>query len=151
MHFSQWSWLIPWLFVLSVVAFIGSIIGVWFVLIRLPEDYLTREREPLSNGPRRSLGQLTRKITLNVAGVVFLLAGIVMLLTPGQGILSIFVGITLTDFPGKRKLVRRILARPKVLNAINKLRKKSNKPPLMSIATPAAVPSTKPKNSTVQN
>ena len=129
-NFRQWSWLIPWVFGLSVIAFIGSIIGVWFVLIRLPEDYLTRDSVPELNDSRRSAGWLMRKIAMNFAGLIFLFAGIVMLFTPGQGILSILVGITMMDFPGKRKLIRKILARPKVLKAINKLRKRSNVPPL---------------------
>ena len=132
-HFSQWRWLVPWLFGFSVLVFFGSIVGVWFVLIRLPEDYLTRESKPESNGPRRPLLRLLRKIVMNILGVGFLLAGLVMLLTPGQGILSIFVGITLMDFPGKKILIRRILTQPRVLNAINKLRAKSDKPPLQAI------------------
>ena len=129
-HFRQWSWLIPWVFGLSVIAFIGSIIGVWFVLIRLPEDYLTRDDVPEPNDTHRSAGWLIRKIAKNLGGMVFLIAGMVMLFTPGQGILSVLVGITMLDFPGKRKLIRKILTRPRVLKAINKLRNRSNVPPL---------------------
>ena len=53
-----------------------------------------------------------------------------MLFTPGQGILSIIVGIELVEFPGKQKLIRKMLAQPKILKAINKLRTKAHKPPL---------------------
>lgn len=130
--FGKWSWLLPWLFALSLVVFIGSIIGVWIVLVRLPEDYLTHERHFESNLFKLDIGHLVNVIVRNVAGFTFLGVGIVMLLTPGQGILSIIVGVTLIDFPGKRKLILKILSQPKVLNAINKLRKKAHKPPLLT-------------------
>jgi len=138
-QFGQWSWLVPWLFGISVIAFIGSIVGVWIVLIRLPEDYLVRERAPESVGLHRPLKRLIRKIIKNMAGVGFLIAGIGMLFTPGQGILCIVVGITLMDFPGKKKLIRKILAYPKVLNAVNKLRTKAHKPPLRPVNDSIAV------------
>lgn len=130
LHFSEWSSLIPWLFGFSAVAFIGSIVGVGIVLTRLPEDYLNRDCTTESNASHGPIRHLARKVIVNFMGITFLLLGIVMLVTPGQGILSIFVGITLIDFPGKRRLIQRMLARPKVLAAINKLRRKANQPPL---------------------
>ncbi len=127
-----WEQLLPWLFGLSLICFVGSIVGVWIVLIRLPADYLIRDGGPVSNDSARHLLQFSRRIVQNVFGIVFLLMGMVMLLTPGQGILSIFVGITLLDFPGKQKLIRRILSNSKVLNAINNIREKCQKAPLMT-------------------
>ena len=124
--------LLTWLFGLSVIFFVGSMVGIWVVLIRLPEDYLIRDGVPNSKETSRSLVQLLRKIVLNMVGIGFLFIGLVMLLTPGQGILSILVGITLMDFPGKHRLILRILSHPKVFHAINTLRSKSDKPPLLT-------------------
>jgi hypothetical protein len=70
-------------------------------------------------------------ITLkNVVGIVLLMAGIVMLFTPGQGILTILLGLSFVDFPGKRGLERRIVGNPVVLDKINSLRARANRPPL---------------------
>lgn len=129
-NFDQWRWLVPWLFGLSGIVFIGSIIVGWIVLVRLPEDYLTRDQPAQIYRSKSKLVNLVIKVVKNLVGLGFLFLGVVMLLTPGQGILSIVVGIVLVDYPGKRKLIRKIVAYPKVLKAINKLREKANKPPL---------------------
>jgi hypothetical protein len=65
-----------------------------------------------------------------VLGVLVIGLGILMIFTPGQGILSILVGVGLTDFPGKHELERRLAARRHVLNSMNWLRRHLNRPPL---------------------
>jgi len=72
-------------------------------------------------------------ITHNVLGVVLVALGIVMSIpgVPGQGILTILLGIMLLDFPGKRDLEHKLVSRPPVFKAINKLRHKFGKPALM--------------------
>jgi len=69
----------------------------------------------------------------NVLGIVLVLLGIVMSLPgiPGQGVLTILLGIMLLDLPGKRRLEQKILKQPKVLEKINRLRHKFSKPPLV--------------------
>jgi hypothetical protein len=68
----------------------------------------------------------------NGLGVLLVALGIVLSLpgVPGQGILTILLGIMLLDFPGRRKLEIKILSRPQVYKTINKLRHKFGKPPL---------------------
>jgi len=58
-------------------------------------------------------------------GIVLSLPGV-----PGQGILTILLGIIMLDIPGMRPLEARIIQRPAVLGAINKLRARFSKPPL---------------------
>jgi len=58
-------------------------------------------------------------------GIVLSLPGV-----PGQGILTILLGLIFLDIPGKRPLEARIIKRPAVLSAINNLRAKYSKPPL---------------------
>jgi len=60
----------------------------------------------------------------NLAALVLLLAGVAMLLLPGQGLLTIVLGIFIADFPGKRNLERRLVANRKVFDAINWVRDK---------------------------
>ena len=68
----------------------------------------------------------------NVFGVFLILLGILLSLpgVPGQGVLTILLGLIMVDIPGKRPLEARIIKRPAVLSAINSLRAKYNKPPL---------------------
>jgi hypothetical protein len=50
---------------------------------------------------------------------------------PGQGILTILLGIMLLDFPGKRDLEYRLVSQPRVFNTINKLRHRFGKDSLV--------------------
>jgi hypothetical protein len=50
---------------------------------------------------------------------------------PGQGILTILLGLMLLDLPGKRAWEQKLVKRPKVLQTINQLRGKFGKPPLV--------------------
>jgi len=70
-------------------------------------------------------------IAKNMLAVGFLFFGALMLLLPGQGILTILIGITLLDFPGKFKLQRWIVTRRGVLDPINWVRKRRGKDPLV--------------------
>ena len=67
----------------------------------------------------------------NVAGLIFLLAGIAMLVLPGQGLLTILIGVSLLDFPGKRRLELYLVQKRPVLRAINWIREKAQRPPLI--------------------
>ncbi|MBX3629949.1 MAG: hypothetical protein KF908_08555 [Nitrosomonas sp.] len=115
--------------IISVISFIASLIIIPVILINLPHDYfdirITRhwlkDRHPFL----RILGLVAK----NILGSVFLIAGFIMLFLPGQGILTMLIGISLIDFPGKRLLEIRIIERPVVLRTINALRRKYNKPP----------------------
>jgi hypothetical protein len=59
-------------------------------------------------------------------GIVLAIPGV-----PGQGALTILVGVLLLDIPGKHKLLVRIVRRPRLLRLINRLRKRYGKPPLL--------------------
>jgi hypothetical protein len=116
---------------LSLVMFAGSIVFIWILIVHMPVDYLTRVR--LSEESFCYRHPVTRVVTVvakNVFGLLLVIMGVVMLLTPGQGLLSVFIGLTLLDFPGKKKLIRRLLGRRGVLNMINKIRSKARRPPL---------------------
>ena len=112
-----------WLGAASVVMFVGALVLVPVVVVRLPADYFA----PTKRDPRRypwrhpalRVGWLVGK---NVVGVLLVLAGVAMLILPGQGILTILIGITLTDFPGKYRLERWIVGLRPVLGAVNGIR-----------------------------
>lgn len=60
-------------------------------------------------------------------GALLLFAGTLMLFLPGQGILTMLLGISLLDFPGRRKLIDGILELHPIQKSLNWIRKKGNK------------------------
>jgi hypothetical protein len=59
---------------------------------------------------------------------VLVLLGLVMLVTPGQGILTLLSGLLLMNFPGKYRLEQWLVLRPGILRALNWLRRRRNQP-----------------------
>ena len=117
--------------IVSLVFFIGTLIVIPFLAIRLPADYFDENQARVWLRGYHPVVRATTYVIKNILGVVFLLAGIAMLVLPGQGILTMIIGVSLLDFPGKRKLERRLVGRPRVLRTINSLRAKFGKPPLV--------------------
>jgi hypothetical protein len=122
--------------VLSIVFFVGSLIAIPFILVRLPTDFFDiRVPRPWMEDHHpvlRVLGHLAK----NVVGAIFLFVGFLMLFLPGQGILTMLIGISMLDFPGKRKLEAKLIGQPAVLNTINGMREKFGKPPLIIAPDP---------------
>jgi hypothetical protein len=117
--------------VISAIAFVGTLIVIPFILVRLPEDYFdVRVPRSWMEGHHPALRLVTRALK-NIVGVVFLLAGLSMLVLPGQGVLTILIGLSLVDFPGKQRLEARIIGHPRVLSTVNSLRGKFGKPPFV--------------------
>ena len=112
--------------ILSIVTIIASLASVSILLISLPSDYFSRKKRV--SRIRNPILRLLLRLLKNVCGIVFLIGGFIMLFTPGQGILSLLVGVILCDFPGKRKVERKIIERPLVLSTINRIRARYNRP-----------------------
>jgi hypothetical protein len=72
-------------------------------------------------------------ILKNLFGAILVLAGLSMLLLPGQGILTILVGLMFLDFPGKFAMERRLVRQRPVITAINWMRRRANRPPLQGL------------------
>jgi hypothetical protein len=116
-----------WAAALLVGVFVGSIAAVTFLIVQLPATCFTRN--PAGWGDRHPAARWAWLILKNLLGVALVVAGVLMLVLPGQGILTILAGIGLLNFPGKRTLELKLLSRPGVLGAINRLRARFGKPP----------------------
>lgn len=115
----------------SLVTFIASLIIIPWIITRLPADYFVDEQRHISKAHNKHpLAYFAIRIFKNLVGGILVLAGILMLVLPGQGILTIFVGLGIADFPGKFKLLRRIAQQPSVYNAMNWIREKAAIEPL---------------------
>lgn len=122
--------LLGWLTAISVLMFVATLLIIPVLVARIPVDYFTVEGRHVSAREQHPLLYWGALVLKNLLGLVFVLAGIAMLVLPGQGILSILIGISLCNFPGKKRLERKLVSLPKVMDGINWLRKKSAKPPL---------------------
>jgi len=116
----------------SALLFVLGAAGVPWFLARLPTDYLSR-RELAELGlpaTKRSAWQIAARISRNLLGVILLVVGVIELVLPGQGLLTILVSLMLLDFPGKKKLLRRMLGSKVMFRAINSIRRRAGQPPL---------------------
>ena len=105
---------------------------VSFILVKLPADHFSKNRKTkFWAGPRPAI-HAAKVIGKNIAGVLLVALGIVLSLpgVPGQGLLTVLLGIMLLDFPGRHRLEQKLLSKPSILNSINGLRKRFDKPPL---------------------
>ena len=130
-----WQWIGEyglWLGVFSAVTFIASLAFIPVLVARIPADYFVDRKRHLSRSRRlHPILYLVLIVLKNVVGILLLLAGIAMLVLPGQGIITLLIGITLMNFPGKFTLERYLVSQPSVFSAINWIRKRAGKPPLI--------------------
>ncbi len=127
----QHAGLIGWLTAASAAMLIGSAIVVPWIVVRIPRDFFAEDRRPPSRFAfQHPILRLTFFVLRNLVGMLVLLAGIAMLVLPGQGLLTVAVALIILDFPGKHLLERRIIRIGPLLNSINWLREKANVPPL---------------------
>ena len=117
------------LIIFSVIAFVGTLIAIPAILIRLPPDYFKNHHHKPWFANHHPVVRTFGLLAKNLAGIIFLLAGIAMLFLPGQGLLTMLLGILFIDFPGKHRLEKKLIQHPKILLAINAFREKSGKPP----------------------
>jgi len=125
-----WFW---WLFAATLGMLVTSPLLVGWFVVRLPADYFTAQRrQPLAFWEHHRVMWPAIFILKNLAGIVLVVMGLVMLITPGQGVLTIIVGILLVDFPGKYRLERWLVTRPTVWRSINWLRERAGREPFES-------------------
>ena len=116
--------------VVSVFGFISSLIAIPLILVRLPADYFDTRTPRHWMKDHHPLLRLIGLIVKNIVGAVLFLGGLAMLFLPGQGLLTMLIGISLMDFPRKRELEAKMVGQPTLFGVINTVRQKFHKPPL---------------------
>jgi len=128
---------VGWLAFVSLVLFVGCLLIVPWLVARIPADYFDAGRRPRTRFA--SLHPVLRWIGLiakNAFGAILILAGVAMLILPGQGLLTLALGVTLIDFPGKHRLERRMIRFPPILHSVNWLRDRAGVEPIGHISHP---------------
>jgi hypothetical protein len=123
---------LAWMSVISLITFVGSLLAIPWFIVRIPSNYFIHPRHMLADylAPRHPLLRAFFLILKNGIGVALILAGIAMLVLPGQGILTIVIGLILMDFPGKFALEQRVARQKGILAAMNWIREKCHHPPI---------------------
>jgi uncharacterized membrane protein YbaN (DUF454 family) len=131
------SMAISWPYLLSAAAlclgsFLVSLLVVGAVLVKLPAAYFLDRPARQLWVDQHPVVRLLLLIAKNLLGLCVVAVGILLLLpgVPGQGLLTVLIGLMLVDFPGKRRLETWLVARPRVLKTVNRLRQRFAKPPL---------------------
>ena len=120
-----------WLAAISIASLVIGIISLPFLVTRIPADYFSHgHRQRRSRSLVRWVGRLIVMALKNLLGAALVVAGILMLVLPGQGLLTLFTGLLIMNYPGKFALERWLITRPHVLSTINRLRHRYGHPPL---------------------
>jgi len=121
--------ILGWAGLVSLIMMVATLLAVPLIIISLPARYLNDvKKNRLAD--IQSFYRWPFLIVKNMMGVLLVLAGLAMLILPGQGLLTLAIGLGLMNFPGKRRLIRRIIGQPRVLRTINRWRAKAHKDPL---------------------
>ncbi|MDA7926417.1 hypothetical protein N9B21_00085 [Verrucomicrobiales bacterium] len=134
----QWEWikdhdsLVAWIGAISLVTLIVSFIAVPIVIRRMPYDYFLenssgaeeiREQHPVL--------RIFFRVLKNLIGGILVIGGLIMFVTPGQGVLTLLIGLLLMDFPGKRGLEIRLMRLKPVRKTVDWIRARAEKPALV--------------------
>lgn len=112
----------------SAITFVATLVFIPWAIIQLPHDYFSNSDSdrysPFGDHP---VAIMVIDIIRNVLGFSLICLGCLLLVLPGQGVITIIVGFVLMRFPGKRKMVRWLVQRASVHQSMNWIRRKANK------------------------
>lgn len=122
-----------WLAAISLVSFVATLAVIPWVIVRIPADYFAGRKRPAQRQlvPRSPMVWLMLLIGKNSLGALLVLAGIVMLVIPGQGLLTMIIGVLVMNFPGKFSFERWLVSRGPTITLINRIRQRYGRPPLV--------------------
>jgi len=121
-----------WAAAVSAASLVIGLVTVRVFLVRIPPDYFALSGGAATTATRRRpVWSAPLLVCKNLLGCVLVAAGVAMLVLPGQGVLTILVGVMLLDFPGKLRLERWIVGHRPVRESIDWLRRRAGRPPLV--------------------
>lgn len=122
-----------WAALAAAALLLGANAVVVYLVVRLPDTYFCdppgrsrlREHHTILYGALR-IGKNALGGLMVVVGALLTLPGV-----PGPGLVLILLGVTLVEFPGKRRLARNLVRRKSIHGTMNWLRARFGKPPLV--------------------
>lgn len=125
---SQHALLLGLLTAASMVLLLASIVATPWIVAQLPKDYLLQRD---NTTPRHPVLRLIIDALRTLIGATLIVSGLVMLVIPGPGIITILIGLSIARFPGKRRLLHHIASRESVFSSLNWMRRRHGRPPLL--------------------
>ncbi|MCH8542827.1 MAG: hypothetical protein LAT61_04585 [Alcanivorax sp.] len=118
----------PWLVGSGIALGLASMVLIPWLIIRMPADYFVAPRKPrLRSTMMHSLIWVAR----NLLGILLVLLGAILLFLPGQGLLTMLLGLGISTFPGKYRLERAIIRRRAIYDSINWIRRRYDRGPIV--------------------
>lgn len=113
--------------IISLIMLTLCFLALPYVVALIPDDYFEQGKRPpyFSQSPHPI--RLLLLVAKNIIGLLLVLSGIAMLFLPGQGLLTLLIGMIFLDYPGKYQLERKLLSYPSILKPINWMRRRRNK------------------------
>ncbi len=130
----EFGWMKAIASLLVFVAFsVGSLLAASAVLVRLSPTYFCESHPRTLWIKRHPVIRWAGLIAKNLFGIFLVFLGLVLTMPgiPGPGLLTVVIGALLLDFPGKKRLEKRLISHPRIFASINRLRAKHGKPPLV--------------------
>lgn len=120
------------LFAASILTFVGTLFLAPILIVRIPHDYFSHERRrAVVLTLRHPVVRIFLLVVRNTLALILLVGGLLMLVLPGQGLLTIVAAIVVADFPGKYRLECWIVSQRPVRNTINWFRRRAGRLPLV--------------------
>ena len=113
---------------LSAALLIVTVVAAPWAVSRLPSNYLLQRLERSS---KQGIWYSVASVSRALLGFLVTLLGLVMLITPGPGVIMLLLGISIAEFPGRNRLLIYLATRPNVLSSLNWMRKRHGKPPFI--------------------
>lgn len=118
------SWFVGLAIVSAATLAASALLIPWFIA-RLPADYFARDEPPTPWATAHPLLRAALLVAKNIFGLVLVVLGVLMLVLPGQGVLTIVAGVALIDFPGRHRVVQWLASREPVMKALNWVRRRT--------------------------
>ncbi len=123
-----WIWALG---IISVLSFVASLVFIPYLIVRMPADYFSAEKRHKTPWADQHIIIRTVLITLkNCLGIVLVILGLAMLVLPGQGLLTLFIGLICLNFPGKYRLEKWLIQQKNIRRSIDWLRQRAGSEPL---------------------
>ena len=117
---------------LSVLILVFSIAGMGWFIAQIPEDYFIHDKRQAKHWNKySSQARIAIIVFKNIFGGIMLVGGLFLLVLPGQGLLTMIIGLLLIDYPGKFQLEQKIISIPSIFRSLNWFRAKARKPNLL--------------------
>jgi Putative transmembrane protein (PGPGW) len=116
--------IVTWVGIISTICFVASLAIIPLIICRLEADHFLRVH---THNNRHPLAFVHLHLLRYLLAVILLMAGMLMLFLPGQGLLTIILGLSLLDFPGKQKAVTKLLQIDSIQKTLNWIRMKGGK------------------------